>query len=40
MRLFPTDVLPFYSGFGNRDTDAVSYREVEIPLGKIFIINP
>lgn len=31
---------PFVCGFGNRDTDAVSYRNVGIPLGKIFIINP
>lgn len=31
---------PFYAGFGNRDTDAMSYRAVGIELGKIFIINP
>lgn len=31
---------PFYAGFGNRETDAVSYKEVGVPLGKIFIINP
>ena len=37
--LFPTDVFPFYGGFGNRDTDAISYRAVGISLGKIFIIN-
>ena len=30
----------FYAGFGNRDTDAMSYRAVGIELGKIFIINP
>lgn len=38
--LFPPDSNPFYSGFGNRDTDAVSYRDVGIQLHKIFIINP
>lgn len=31
---------PFYSGFGNRPTDAVSYRSVCIELSRIFIINP
>lgn len=24
--LFPADWNPFYAGFGNRDTDEVSYR--------------
>ena len=37
--LFPTEEHPFYAGFGNRDTDAISYRAVGINLGKIFIIN-
>lgn len=37
--LFPDDSSPFYCGFGNRDTDAVSYRAVGISLGRIFIIN-
>ena len=36
--LFPSSVSPFYAGFGNRDTDTVSYRAVGIPDGKIFII--
>jgi len=31
---------PFYAGFGNRETDAVSYTEVNIPAGKIFIVDP
>ncbi|XP_049847863.1 phosphatidate phosphatase LPIN3-like [Schistocerca gregaria] len=30
---------PFYSGFGNRPTDAVSYCAVGIPSSKVFIIN-
>jgi phosphatidate phosphatase LPIN len=37
--LFPSDGFPFYAGYGNRDTDAISYRAVGISLGKIFIIN-
>jgi phosphatidate phosphatase LPIN len=35
--LFPKN--PFFSGFGNRTTDAVTYRSVGIELSKIFIIN-
>ncbi|XP_028768511.1 phosphatidate phosphatase PAH2-like [Neltuma alba] len=38
--LFPPDCNPFYAGFGNRDTDEISYLKVGIPRGKIFIINP
>uniref|UniRef100_A0A0E0MH69 LNS2/PITP domain-containing protein n=1 Tax=Oryza punctata TaxID=4537 RepID=A0A0E0MH69_ORYPU len=38
--LFPPDSNPFYAGFGNRDTDELSYLKVGIPMGKIFIINP
>ncbi|KAJ4971160.1 hypothetical protein NE237_004259 [Protea cynaroides] len=38
--LFPQDYNPFYAGFGNRDTDELSYRKIGIPKGKIFIINP
>lgn len=39
-RLFPSDHNPFYAGFGNRDTDELSYLKMGIPKGKIFIINP
>ncbi|GMI71349.1 PHOSPHATIDIC ACID PHOSPHOHYDROLASE 1 [Hibiscus trionum] len=39
-KLFPSDHNPFYAGFGNRDTDEISYRKMGIPKGKIFIINP
>eukprot|EP01102_Stenamoeba_stenopodia_P019264 TRINITY_DN722_c0_g1_i1.p1 TRINITY_DN722_c0_g1~~TRINITY_DN722_c0_g1_i1.p1 ORF type:complete len:1004 (-),score=227.64 TRINITY_DN722_c0_g1_i1:70-3081(-) len=39
-KVFPEDSRPFYAGFGNRQTDAISYRAVDIPDGKIFIINP
>ncbi|XP_042510801.1 phosphatidate phosphatase PAH1-like isoform X1 [Macadamia integrifolia] len=38
--LFPPDCNPLYAGFGNRDTDEISYIKVGIPKGKIFIINP
>uniref|UniRef100_A0A6P4AI66 phosphatidate phosphatase PAH2-like n=1 Tax=Ziziphus jujuba TaxID=326968 RepID=A0A6P4AI66_ZIZJJ len=38
--LFPSDCQPFYAGFGNRDTDEISYLKVGIPKGKIFTINP
>ncbi|CAM6063712.1 unnamed protein product [Sphagnum tenellum] len=38
--LFPEGCNPFYAGFGNRDTDEISYLKVGIPKGKIFIINP
>ena len=37
--LFPKGLKPFYAGFGNRETDAISYRYLEIPLNKCFIIN-
>jgi len=39
-RLFgPTAALPFYAGFGNRITDALSYRSVNIPSSRIFTID-
>ena len=37
--LFPSNVQPFVSGFGNRDTDTLSYKEVGVPEDFIFIIN-
>ena len=37
--LFPQDSKPFYAGFGNRETDGVSYRYLDIPLNNIFIID-
>ena len=30
---------PFYSGFGNRITDALSYRSVNVPSARIFTID-
>jgi phosphatidate phosphatase LPIN len=38
--LFPPEWNPFYAGFGNRDTDTVSYKEVGVPPARTFIINP
>eukprot|EP01137_Pigoraptor_chileana_P000693 Opistho-2@37262 len=40
--LFPADTTfnPFYAGFGNRITDAISYRSVGVPEKRIFTINP
>lgn len=35
--LFPRS--PFYAGFGNRITDALSYRSVEIPSSRIFTVD-
>ncbi|CUM66350.1 uncharacterized protein PRCAT00004013001 [Priceomyces carsonii] len=34
------DRTPFYAGFGNKITDAISYRSVKIPSHRIFTINP
>jgi phosphatidate phosphatase LPIN len=41
MQLFDKSVhqTPFYAGFGNRFTDALSYRSVNIPSTRIFTIN-
>jgi phosphatidate phosphatase LPIN len=35
----PARQTPFYAGFGNRFTDALSYRSVNIPSTRIFTIN-
>ncbi|KAI9246477.1 Lipin/Ned1/Smp2-domain-containing protein [Phascolomyces articulosus] len=39
-RLFGDDSKPFYAGFGNRITDAISYRSVHVPASRIFTIDP
>lgn len=39
LNLFGQDRKPFYAGFGNRLTDALSYRSVNIPSTRIFTIN-
>lgn len=43
LSLFPEGVdqqNPFTAGFGNRNTDVISYRAVGIPSNRIFIIDP
>ena len=30
---------PFYAGFGNKETDAIAYRYLGIPMKNVFIIN-
>ncbi|KAJ6248884.1 lipin [Anaeramoeba flamelloides] len=37
--LLKSKETPFYGGFGNRDTDLLSYNKVGIPKKKVFIIN-
>jgi phosphatidate phosphatase LPIN len=37
--LFGPNRTPFYAGFGNKLTDALSYRSVSIPSNRIFTIN-
>jgi hypothetical protein len=38
-KLFPSHIDPFYAGFGNRETDEISYRQVGVPPNRIFIID-
>ncbi|KAB5549838.1 Lipin/Ned1/Smp2-domain-containing protein [Coniochaeta sp. 2T2.1] len=37
--LYGPDRTPFYAGFGNRFTDQISYRTVDVPRNRIFTIN-
>jgi phosphatidate phosphatase LPIN len=37
--LYGPDRRPFYAGFGNRFTDQISYRTVDVPRTRIFTIN-
>ena len=39
LNLFPNDYFPFYSGIGNKNTDAIAYRSVGINPNRIYIIN-
>ncbi|KAJ5247092.1 hypothetical protein N7468_002075 [Penicillium chermesinum] len=39
LNLFHGKENPFYAGFGNRLTDALSYRSVNVPSTRIFTIN-
>lgn len=38
--LFSPDYNPFHAGFGNRDTDIISYRAVGLIPQRIFVVNP
>ncbi|TMS12020.1 Phosphatidate phosphatase LPIN1 [Larimichthys crocea] len=38
--LFHPNKQPFYAAFGNRPTDVFSYKEVGVPLNRIFTVNP
>lgn len=38
-QLYESDHHPFYAGFGNRLTDQISYRTVDVPRTRIFTIN-
>lgn len=38
--LFSPDYNPFHAGFGNRDTDVISYRAVGLIPQRIFVVNP
>ncbi|KAK2856335.1 hypothetical protein Q5P01_005070 [Channa striata] len=38
--LFSPNTQPFYAAFGNRPTDVYSYKEVGVPLNRIFTVNP
>ncbi|KAK6340287.1 hypothetical protein TWF730_002051 [Orbilia blumenaviensis] len=39
MSLFGEESNPFYAGFGNRLTDALSYRSVNVPSTRIYTID-
>uniref|UniRef100_H2RJV8 phosphatidate phosphatase n=1 Tax=Takifugu rubripes TaxID=31033 RepID=H2RJV8_TAKRU len=39
-QLFHPNMEPFYAAFGNRATDVYSYKEVGVPLNRIFTVNP
>lgn len=38
--LFPPTYNPFHAGFGNRDTDVISYRAVGLIPQRCFTVNP
>ena len=39
LKLFPSDVEPFYAGIGNKPSDKFAYEKVGINPDKIYIIN-
>lgn len=38
--LFPAEAQPFWAGFGNRPSDALSYTEVSVNHARCFTVNP
>ncbi|XP_045182167.2 phosphatidate phosphatase LPIN3-like [Mercenaria mercenaria] len=38
--LFPENSPPFYAGFGNKVNDVYAYKAINIPIYRIFTINP
>ncbi|XP_031439930.1 phosphatidate phosphatase LPIN2 isoform X2 [Clupea harengus] len=38
--LFPPNTQPFYAAFGNRANDVFAYKHVNVPLCRIFTVNP
>ncbi|XP_075903556.1 phosphatidate phosphatase LPIN2-like isoform X2 [Nelusetta ayraudi] len=38
--LFPPNKNPFFAAFGNRDSDVFAYKEVGVPVSRIFTVNP
>eukprot|EP00177_Eucheuma_denticulatum_P006971 GFKZ01012679.1.p1 GENE.GFKZ01012679.1~~GFKZ01012679.1.p1 ORF type:complete len:887 (-),score=100.77 GFKZ01012679.1:971-3631(-) len=38
--LFSPEYNPFHAGFGNRETDVISYRAVGLIPQRIFVVNP
>ncbi|KAJ8378858.1 hypothetical protein AAFF_G00233600 [Aldrovandia affinis] len=38
--LFHPNTQPFYAAFGNRTNDAFAYRQVGVPVCRIFTVNP
>ena len=39
LKLFPSDVDPFYAGIGNKPSDKFAYEKVGINTSKIYIVN-
>ena len=39
LKLFPSDVDPFYAGIGNKPSDKFAYEKVGINPSKIYIVN-
>ncbi|XP_034427772.1 phosphatidate phosphatase LPIN2-like isoform X1 [Hippoglossus hippoglossus] len=38
--LFFPNMHPFYAAFGNRDSDVFAYKQVGVPVFRIFTVNP